>query len=327
MAPCRSRLPPRSRPGAARPRLQPGPGDLRGHRAHARGHQADGGGVLRQRRRRPDARAAGPADGAGALAVRRPAGDQARHRPAGGEGRRVLPEAGPQGRSRLPRERRGHLPVRPDRRRDLPDRDRGAGLVRAHGHAHLPPLAGTPRRRRPPRRAADRPRPAARYVVHRRRPRRGRRPGAARGARHRRVPEDLGQPRHPHLRPDRAALGVHRPAARRDRLRPRARPPRRGRDDGLVEGGARRADLRRLQPEQPRPHHRLGLLPAPDPRRPGLHADDLGRARRRHRPARTTTSSPSPTGSPTATRGRRSTTRRTRSSRCCGSGRSCPAAR
>ena len=42
-----------------------------------------------------------------------------------------------------------------------------------------------------------------------------------------------------------------------------------------------RADLRRLQPELPRPHHRLGVLPAPDPRRAGLHADDLGRAGRR----------------------------------------------
>ena len=36
-------------------------------------------------------------------------------------------------------------------------------------------------------------------------------------------PEDLGRPRHPHLRPDRAALDVHRRPPRRDRLRPRAR--------------------------------------------------------------------------------------------------------
>ena len=218
---------------------QPGPGDLREDRPHARGHQADGGGVLRLRRRRPDARAARAADGAGALAVRRAARDQAGHRPAGGEGRRVLPEAGPQGRARLPRERRGDLPVRPHRRRDLPDRDRGPGLVRPHGHPHLPPLAGTPRRRRPPRRAADRPRPPARHVVHRRGAGRGRRPGAARGAGPGRLPEDVGQPGRAHLRPDRAALGVHRPAARRDRVRPRAGASRRGRDDGLVEGGAR----------------------------------------------------------------------------------------
>ena len=51
--------------------------------------------------------------------------------------------------------------------------------------------------------------------------------------------------------------------------------PRRGRDHGLVEGGTRRADLRRLQPEQPRPHHRLGVLPATHPGRPGVHADDV----------------------------------------------------
>ena len=50
---------------------------------------------------------------------------------------------------------------------------------------------------------------------------------AARGARHRRLPEDLGQPRRAHLRADRAPLGVHRPPARGDRLRPRAGPARR----------------------------------------------------------------------------------------------------
>ena len=59
---------------------------------------------------------------------------------------------------------------------------------------------------------------------------------------------------------------------------------RRRRDDGLVEGGARGADLRGLQPELPRPHHRLGVLAAPDPRRAGLDADDVGGAGRGHRP-------------------------------------------
>ena len=43
--------------------------------------------------------------------------------------------------------------------------------------------------------------------------------------------------------------------------------------------------VRRLQPERPRPHHRGGVLRARLPRRPGLHADPLGRDRRR-RPAR-----------------------------------------
>ena len=103
-----------------------------------------------------------------------------------------------------------------------------------------------------------------------------------------------------------AAIGFGRELAARDD----------GVTDGLVEGGARGADLRRLQPEQPRPHHRLGVLAAADPRRPGLHADDLGRAGRRHGPARV-----QPVHRPRPARrrrpvGRRSTTRRTRSSRC-----------
>ena len=54
--------------------------------------------------------------------------------------------------------------------------------------------------------------------------------------------------------------------ARGHRLRPRAGPPRLRRDGGLVEGGAGRADLHRLQPELPRPHDRLGVLPAADRR-------------------------------------------------------------
>ena len=46
---------------------------------------------------------------------------------------------------------------------------------------------------------------------------------AARRPRLRRLPEDLGRPRRPHLRADRAALDVHRRPPRGDRLRPRAR--------------------------------------------------------------------------------------------------------
>ncbi len=75
-------------------------------------------------------------------------------------------------------------------------------------------------------------------------------------------PKTSGNRGRARVRADRAALGVHRPAPRRDRLRARAGTARRRGHDGLVEGGARRADLRRLQPEQPRPHHRLGLLAA-----------------------------------------------------------------
>ena len=46
---------------------------------------------------------------------------------------------------------------------------------------------------------------------------------AARRPRLHRLPEDLGRPRRPHLRPDRAALDVHRRPPRRDRVRARAR--------------------------------------------------------------------------------------------------------
>ena len=48
----------------------------------------------------------------------------------------------------------------------------------------------------------------------------------------------------------------------------------------VVEGGARRAHLRRLQPGLPRPHHRLGLQPAPAARGAGVDAGHLDRARR-----------------------------------------------
>ena len=55
----------------------------------------------------------------------------------------------------------------------------------------------------------------------------------------------------------------------------------RARHDRVVEGGARRARLHRLQPERPRPHDRLGLLGARAARRDRLRAGDLGRAPRR----------------------------------------------
>ena len=48
----------------------------------------------------------------------------------------------------------------------------------------------------------------------------------------------------------------------------------------LVEGGARRAHLRRLQPERPRPHDRLRLLDPAEAGRAGLGAAGLGRAAR-----------------------------------------------
>ncbi len=65
------------------------------------------------------------------------------------------------------------------------------------------------------------------------------------------------QPGRARLRAGRAHARVPRRAARRHRHRPRARAPAaRPGDHLVVEGGARRAHLRRLQPGLPRPHHR-----------------------------------------------------------------------
>ena len=67
-----------------------------------------------------------------------------------------------------------------------------------------------------------------------------------------RLGEDLRQPRRARLRPRRAHPRVPRRAARRHRDRPRARAPAaRPRHDLVVEGGAGRAGLRRLQPGLP----------------------------------------------------------------------------
>ena len=160
------------RPGGAG--LEPRPRDLRGDGPHTRGVEADGRRVLRVGGGRPDAGAARAADGPRTLDVGSTAGHEARDRPDGQGRRRVLPEAGAQGRSRLPRDRDDHLPLGPHGRRDLPDRDRGAGVVRPHGHPDLPSVARASRGRRPARRAAHRPRPAAGHVVHRRGAGRGR---------------------------------------------------------------------------------------------------------------------------------------------------------
>ena len=163
------------------------------------------------------------------------------------------------------------FPSGPHRRRGLPDRDRGRrrGARRwgrspstrgrcAATTSTIPTSCGSTstRSRAPTSTTRCAWPPTARELLER--------------ARLRRLPEDVGRPRHPHLRPHRAALDVHRHAPRRDRLRARARAPaaRRG-DDEVVEGGARRAHLRRLQPERPRPDDRVGLQ----------HPPEAGRAR------------------------------------------------
>ena len=274
----RRHLPRRRRARAARDQRRPR--DLPRHRAHRRDHQARRRQLLPRRRRRDHARAVAAADHARALAQGRARGHR-RLDAREGRRRRLLPEAHPQGRARLRRDRADPVPLRPPRRRDLADRGRGRRLGRADGDDHVPPVAGARRRRRPPRRAAPRPRPAAGHRLRGRRPRRRRGADAARRPRLHRLPEDLGRAWRAHLRPHRAALDVHRRPPRRDRLRARARaaPARRG-DDEVVEGGARRADLRRLQPERPRPDDRLRLQRPAEAGRAGLGAGDVGRARR-----------------------------------------------
>ena len=97
-----------------------------------------------------------------------------------------------------------------------------------------------------------------------------------------RVAEDERQPRRPRLLPHRAELGVPRrpPVRARVRARDRAARPR-PRDHRVVEGGARREGLRRLQPERARPDDPLRLLRPRAPGRDRLRAGRLGRAPRR----------------------------------------------
>ena len=200
--------------------------------------------------------------------------------------RRVLPEAHQQGRPRVGRDLAHHVPQRTYGRRGVPHRAGHRHLVRAAEHHHVPPVAGAPRRRRPSRRAAHRPRPAAGHRLPRRGRGRCRRARGARRDRLARVPEDVGQQGRAHLRAHPAAVGVHRHPARGHRVRPRARAAdaRPGHDE-VVEGGAGRDHLRRLQPERPRQNDRVGVLHPSPAARAGVGAVDVGRAARR-RPAR-----------------------------------------
>ena len=101
--------------------------------------------------------------------------------------------------------------------------------------------------------------------------------GGARGGRPGRLAEDLRLTRHPHQRPDRAALDVSRGASGGPRAGPRRRAARSGpRDLEMVEGGASRR-LPRLQPERQGPDGRIGLLHPAAPRCPRLDAAGLGR--------------------------------------------------
>ena len=105
----------------------------------------------------------------------------------------------------------------------------------------------------------------------------------ARGARSGRLPEDLGLAGHPRQRAHRAALGLlPRCGGRRSRWPARwsAALPDAGHLE-VVEGGAGRARVHRLQPERARPHGRVGLLRAQQPRGARLVPADVGRGARR----------------------------------------------
>ena len=243
--------------------------------------------------------------------------------------RRVLPEAGAQGRARLPRVRRDHLPLRADRRGDLPDRDRGAGVVRAHGDADLPPLAGTAQRRGPPRRAAPRPRPAAGHVVHRRGAGRRRRARAARGARAARATR---RPRATGASTSSCGSSRAGSSSTSGTRRSASAASWPGATTASPWTGGRRSAGERIFIDFNQNCRDRTIASAyslrPIAGRTGLHAADLGRAGRGHRPARV-----QPVHRPRAAggHGRRvgdaSTTRRTPSSRCSRSTTSCPAAR
>ena len=156
------------------------------------------------------------------------------------------------------------------------------GVGGADGHDHLPSMAGAARRRRPPRRAAPRPRSPARHGLRGCRTCSGDGAGAAGRSRLCGFPEDVGRARRPHICAHRAAVDLHRRAPCGDRLRAGAGTPAPGRgDDEVVEGGARREHLRGLQPERPRPHDRVGLQRAAQAGSAGVGAGHVGRAARR----------------------------------------------
>ena len=268
--------------------------------------------VLPRRRRRGAARRRRPADGAQALRE-------------GHRRRAVLPEARAREPPRLHRHRDPALRPRHLGRRGGDPGCRGPGLGRESRMPRPQPAPGPRRGPRPSRRAARRPRPDARGAT-------GRRSSTSpwSPARCSTTTGSWAGRR----RADRAGLHIlvriapewdfTRRAARRRDPRPRGREPRtRARDGALVEGGARRERVRRLQPEREGPHRGIRVL---DPRRSPTRASRRRwtgtRSRIRpprgvHRARRCSSGSPS-----AATRTRASTTRSARSTGCCGSPRS-----
>ena len=199
-----------------------------------------------------------------------------------GRRRVLLPEAGAEGRAGVASDGHRALPERAQRARAVRQRRRPPGLGGEPRGDRLQPLAGAPRRPRPPRRAARGPGPDAGGDV-------GRRRARWRWSSARCSPStDLtGFPKtsgsrgiHVNVRVEpeqdftevrRAALALAREVERR--------VPKLG-DQQVVEGGAPRR-LRRLQPERPRPHRGLRLLRAPVAGRARLLPARVGRGARR----------------------------------------------
>ena len=226
--------------------------------------------------------------------------------PDGAHGKSFFQKRVPAGRTRLARDHRGvhaerHHQQRPGGRRPGPP-----ALGGQPGLPGLPPLALPGRRARGDRRAAHRPRP--------------RRPGSpsTRSARrryevralldergHRRLREDHRQPGPAHLRAVGRRGRLLRRAAGGGRGGPRARAaPARPHHRPVVEGGAGRAGLRRLQPERPPQDGVRRLVRAAPGRRPGVVPDHVGRGGHR-RPRRAHPGQRSrPSWPPRATRGR-----------------------
>ena len=124
------------------------------------------------------------------LAVAEAAVNQLRERPGtmkrfvdGVERRVLLPEAGAEGRAGLAADRDLHLPERAHRDRARRQRRRAPRLGGQPRGGRLQPASGPPRRPRPPRRAAGRPRPDARGSLEHGPQGGDVRPGGARGAR------------------------------------------------------------------------------------------------------------------------------------------------
>ena len=186
--------------------LQPGPRDLPRHRAHARAHEARHRRVLPRGRGRHHARAAPAADDARALAEGRPPGDgrwrRARTRGAPTRSSRSASRRARRttSRRRGSGSRRAAPPTRSARRRSRSSRGarRWARSRSTRGRcaattSTIPTsCASTSTRSRAPTSTTPCAWPAtARELLER--------------ARLRRLPEDLGRPRRPHLRPHRAA--------------------------------------------------------------------------------------------------------------------------